>query len=203
MNAIIGEIVSDFSFHSEENGNVLYQQTLSGSAILFAELLKNWGKDFEIVTKLGGDNIARSIENTIKELYGKSLDYSIPSPFHSAISIDGDIRLNGTAPATLNVEELEPILDNLKPSNIMVSGALLSVNPASSAIIDAISFMDNRPRVFVDLSSSATCYKSMELLHRNVGELATIVDTYIIGDTVRAENARRIEKEHLLEYLEE
>ena len=204
MNVIIGEIIADFSIcDKNDSDSILYEESFSGSIINFAEiLLKEHGKDFEIVTKLGGDNLSHTMRAVIAELYQKDMEYSIQSPLLSAITIDGDVRLSGTAPATLKTEELELILPRLKPTAVLLSGALLSVNPSGSAIVDSLSFLDTKPKVFIDLTLNATHYLSIELLQRNVNELSDILDTYLIGDIVSNAKATKIEKGHLCDYLE-
>jgi len=201
MNLIIGEIIADFS-ECKIDGNSFYQESFSGSIIDFAETLKEGGKDFEIVTKLGSDKLAKTEENAIYELYRKDMKYSISSPYLSPVAIDGDLRLKSTAVATISTEELEFTIQPLKPTSILLSGALLSLNPSGSAIVDCLCFLDQRPKVFIDLMAEASFYYSMEILKKNVDTLSATLDTYLLGDVVSSEKAKRIEKSHLCDYLE-
>lgn len=201
MIAIIGEIIAEFyPADVEEGEEVRYSYSVGGSAVDAASRLEDAGiADFKIVTKFSNDNLGID-EHAMLEDVGWTFSDIEPSPLLSPVDIAGDIRLRNTAAATITTEELSMYLAKAKPDAVVISAALLSLNPSASSIVDAVLFMDNKPLIIVDIGEDDRLTVSLEILKDSLNKLASSDKAYKIGDRVESK-MKTISRDSAIERL--
>ena len=201
MIAIIGEVIAEFyPADVEEGEEVRYSYSVGGSAVDAASRLEDAGiADFEIVSKFSNDNLGIDEHAMLEDLDWTLADID-PSPLLSPVDINGDIRLRNTAAATITTEELSLHLAKAKPDAVVLSAALLSLNPSASAIVDAVLFMDNKPLIIVDLGEDDRLTVSLEILKDSLNKLASSDKAYKIGDRVETK-LKTISRDSAIERL--
>lgn len=186
MIGIIGETCAEFyPADLEKEEDEFFSYALGGTAVEAAsELTENGIDDFLIITKLSRDNIGLDTLDMLSDIEWSVADLE-PSPLLSPVDIMGDIRLRGTAAATIGTEELTALLADVKPEAVLITAPLLSVNPSASSIVDSICFMNPQPKVIVDLGNDSREIISLEILRDSLNAIASSVkDSACIGEAV-------------------
>lgn len=166
MIASIGEMA--LSFVPEGN---LWKSSYSGVGYLWASMLREKGADVLLECMLPhgktGDGMRAELE-----MKGILYDESLCLPLPPAVSIGDEWFIRGSAPSALDAEKLSYSL-SVHPGidRVVISSVLLSYNPASSAIIDGVSFMYPLPRIAVDTSVPDGAAGSTEMMEKAVSVL--------------------------------
>ena len=196
MLVLLGEITSTFQ-ENEEN----YDLSFRGIPDIASYLDDNGIKGFSSVTKLSLDRQGEIHKELLLDYKWSKTECLMHSPLLSSVMIDCDMRIKGTAPASIRVEEVLPILDQLSPDCIVVTESILSVEPSSSSIAEAITLLPSKPKVIVYSDSVWPHIESLETLKKAVDTLAERVEVCLMSESVESRNAIKIERDHFLDAI--
>ena len=143
MILVIGEIAEEY--RKADDGT--YRRLFSGTGLEWAERLPG----SYLLTVLASDNAAHDMSSYLSE---KGIRHSsdFVSSLPSAVIADQDRHYMGTAPVSLQSEDIMERISSLSVDAVVVSSVLLSYNPSSSAIIDTLSFLVPQPKLAIDTS---------------------------------------------------
>lgn len=193
MIVLIGEITSSFQVEEDNYG-------LSFCGITEpASLLTESGLSIKIATKLSSDGQGEIHRELLTENKWAEESTIVSSPLLSSVMIDYDMRLKGTAPASMMTEEILPLLDRLKMDWVVLSESLMSVNPASAAIADALSFLSKKPKVVIYSNAIWPHVESLEVLKKSIDVMSENLTVYTMSEAVDCTGAIKIEREHFID----
>ena len=136
MQAAIGEIFS--AYRKAENG--FYSHSFTGTGMDFPGLL--------LITSISDDAAGCEMAEMLGSS-GRKTDI-LRSHLHSAFHIGEDVLLKLSAPSSMKAEDLSDILSrHPELDGAVLSASLLSVNPSSDAIADAVSFVPQIRKIAV------------------------------------------------------
>ncbi len=176
MIAVIGEMA--VSFIPAEGS---WEREFSGLGYEWAARLREMGKDVLLLTVLPHGRTGRDMADELVRL-GVVFDPDMRAPLNPAVVIDGEWLLKGSAPVSLSTEKLSDAFSYFSDiESVVVSGTILSYNPAASAVLDAVSFMNPLPRVAVDTGYPEAAEGNASILERTLSGFRASVPGVLIS----------------------
>ena len=176
MIAVIGEMAVSF----RRDGNI-WNRSYSGLGYSWAVSLKEKGESVVLFSVLPA---GRTGKEMAEELVRKQIlfDPDMLTPLNPAFEIDGEWFMKGSAPAAMETEKLSDAFTYFGDiQSIVISSRLLSYNPASSAVLDAVSFLSPFPKVFIDASAGEDTIGQKAILERTLREFSQCVPGTVIA----------------------
>ncbi len=178
MIAVIGEMALSF----DKSGSA-WEKTFKGLGYEWAMRLKEEGKDVLLITVLP---CGKSGNEMAEELVSKGIvfDPDLHLPLNPPIAVDGEWFLRSSSAVALSAEKLTDTLSYFHDiKSVVVSSSLLSYNPASSAVLDSLSFMFPQPEVFIDTSCSESAIGQKEILEKTLNSFSSAMERVLITDS--------------------
>lgn len=193
MIALIGEITSSLQMEEDTYG-------LSFCGIVEpADILSESGLTTKIVTKLSNDAQGDIQKELLLENKWSEDSLIVRSPLLSSVMIDYDMRLKGTAPASITHEDLLPIIEKLKAEWIVLTESIMSTEPAATAIAEALSSLSAKPKVVIYSNAVWPHIESLETLKKSIDAMSENLSVYTMSEAVDSKNAIKIEREHFVD----
>ena len=193
MIALIGEITSSFQMEEDAYG-------LSFCGIVEpADILSASGLDISILTKLSNDGQGDIQKELLLENRWSNDSLIVRSPLLSSVMIDYDMRLKGTAPASITSSEISQRLESLNVEWVVLSESIISTEPAASAIVDALSSLSKKPKVAIYSNAIWPHIESLETLKKSIDTMSENLTVYTMSEAIDSKNAIKIEREHFID----
>ena len=195
MNGIISEIITTLDYADEVSNerDTYFRAFIGGKAIEEMDYFVDNDVPFSLLTKLGKDMQGETHLDFITDEYGIGEDDILFSSAPSALSMEGTLIINSTAPSFIKKEEVIRFIDEKKINRILISSLLLSFDPVRKEILEGLEKRkDKIERVVID-AEDATSTIMIEDLYDSVKRLnCSIKECYISGDILNIEGVKRV-----------
>ena len=195
MVVLIGEITSSFQSVDES-----YELSFRG-IVAPASLLDENNIKFRIIGKISQDCQGEAHKNLLVDYKWSDEDSILTSPLLSSVMIDYDTRLKGTAPASIEKDELLSLLEPICPDWIVLTESILSVEPAASSISAALKALSKKPSIVVYQDAIWPYIESLECLKSSIETLSEDMKVYVMGESVDVQNSIKIERDHFVDLI--
>lgn len=178
MIAVIGEMAISFS----ADGGA-WKREYTGLGYEWAVHLRERGVETALLSILPMGRIGEGMADELGRR-GILFDPDLRLPLNPMLRIDGEWIMKGSAPFALSVEKLGEALSRMNGmTGVVVSSRLLSANPASSAVLDALSFLSPRPRIAIDTSPESGTLSDAAVLARTLDGFRASVPEAVISSS--------------------
>ena len=202
MNGIISEIITTLDYADEVSNerDTYFRAFIGGKAIEEMDYFVDNDVPFSLLTKLGKDMQGETHLDFITDEYGIDEDDILFSSAPSALSMEGTLIIESTAPSFIKKEEVIRFIDEKKINRILISSLLLSFDPVRKEILEGLEKRkDKIERVVID-AEDATSTIMIEDLYDSVKRLnCSIKECYISGDILNIEGVKRVSSDMIKE----
>ena len=108
------------------------------------------------------------------------------------VEINGEWLMKSSSVTAMSTEKLTSAFSYFSDiKSVVISSALLSYNPSSSAILDSVSFMFPQPKVVIDTGCSESAIGNKDMLERTLSLFSSACPDVLITD----------DKERILDFI--
>ena len=186
MIAVIGEM--GISFRPCED---LWSKGFSGLGYDWVVKLRNEGLDTLLLTVLPFGKSGEEISEELVRLKAV-FDPDMMEHMNPLVEINGEWLMKSSSVTAMSTEKLTSAFSYFSDiKSVVISSALLSYNPSSSAILDAVSFMFPQPKVAIDTGCSESAVGNKDMLERTLSMFSSACPNVLITD----------DKERILDFI--